>query len=78
MKMLHEYNYNDLAECLYDFYFDIGKLRVFTGYMENLRINDESICVLHEILDNFDQHEHDFNSVFDRINNFAVPPEGVE
>jgi len=78
MKLLHEFNYKELSECLYDFYFDIGKLRVFTGYLDHNPVDDQIIANLHEILDSFRQHHTHFDIVFTRINECIVPPEEQE
>ena len=57
---------------------DIGKLRVFTGYIDHNPVDDQILSDLHNILENFKQHEEDFDMVFNRINEFMVPLDGEE
>lgn len=78
MRLLHDYNYKELSEIDYNFYFDIEKLKIIIGFLEHYQVDDGVICTLHELQGIFEQHFKEFDCVFGRINECIVPPEGKE
>ena len=78
MRVLHDYNYNELAENLYDLFRDVEKYHVICDLIMSKNQRQGLFCMVSDLWDSFEQHMHDFDMTFDRISRVAVPPEGQE
>lgn len=78
MRILHDYNYDDLGECLYDLFRDISEYHLLCNSLNQCRLDYGISCLANDLNDKLKQHIQEFDSVFGRINRGAVPPEGEE
>jgi len=80
MRLLHDYNYDDLHEVLFDLGRDVYEYSFLAKSLAKCPVNLDNglLCLFTDLRDKFNQHIDEFDSVFNRINDCAVPPEGVE
>ena len=80
MRILHDYNYDDLETVELDFYRDVSMFQLLFRSVSSSGdvLDDGSLCLFHDLSDLFRQHLDSFQSVLSRISRDAVPPEGEE
>lgn len=81
MKLLHDFNYEELHECLVDLYRDVQIYSVFVhglNHQGEFKDSQGLICLANDLESQFQQHVLDFDMIFDRINRGAVPEEEEE
>lgn len=78
MRILHDYNYDDLHESLYDLSRDIAEYSLLCNSLNHSRIDLGSSCLANDLNAKLQQHIQELDSVVGRIDRGAVPPEGVE
>lgn len=78
MKLLHDFNYEELHECLVDLYRDVQIYSYLVDGLNHVSLHPGLSCMVNELNLSFGDHIKDFDMVFDRIRRGAVPDEEKE
>lgn len=81
MRLLHNFNYEVLHECLFDLYRDVQIYSVLVhglNHQGEFKDTQGLISLANDLESKFEQHILDFDMTFDRINRGAVPEEEKE
>lgn len=78
MKLLHDFNYEELHECLIDLYRDVQIYSYLVDGLNHVSLHPGLACMVNELDESFKDHIRDFDVTFDRIRRGVVPEEEKE
>lgn len=78
MRKLHDFDYRDLADCMYNLHRDFEEYHVLCDLINGENRREGVVCFANDLFYSFSQHVEELSMTFSRINRESVLPEGGE